>query len=332
MRLLGQLECEEQARKLAAWLLTLGIETKVEPPEPEEAQTEIWVKDEDRLDQAKEELQNFLRQPNDARYANAVAQAETIAKREQQRRARIQKNIVKVQPSQNSSRSPLTILLIVICGVVVLLTDFGEPPRDKAVYRALQFVAVGPPASERLVEIAANDPDDLRVRLASLQRGELWRLVTPIFIHYGAFHILFNMLWLYQFGRMIEMRYGTPSLGVLVLGTAAISNFFQCTVPVAIGGLTPGFVGGVLITALGGMSGVVYGLFGFIWIRSIFDRSSGFYLPQSTIVILIGWLFFCMLPTSTQLTGSFTANWAHAVGLVVGMIAGYWPVLTGKSA
>ena len=74
------------------------------------------------------------------------------------------------------------------------------------------------------------------------------------------------------------------------------------------------------------MSGVVYGVFGFIWMRSKVDPSSGMFMSQGTVTILIVWLFFCMTPFSEQVVGN-VANWAHGVGLLVGMAAGYWPAI-----
>ena len=72
--------------------------------------------------------------------------------------------------------------------------------------------------------------------------------------------------------------------------------------------------------AFGGMSGVVYGLFGYLWMKSRFDPWSGMHMDQQTVVILIAWFFLCM----TGWVGPI-ANWAHGVGLVVGMAIGYAP-------
>ncbi|MGL4552763.1 MAG: rhomboid family intramembrane serine protease [Gemmataceae bacterium] len=61
-------------------------------------------------------------------------------------------------------------------------------------------------------------------------RGEVWRLLTAAFLHSesGVYHILFNMLGLWWFGRQIEDRIGTREFLVLYLAAAAFSSAFYC--------------------------------------------------------------------------------------------------------
>jgi GlpG protein len=88
-----------------------------------------------------------------------------------------------------------------------------------------------------------------------------------------------------------------------VLIIAVISNLTQFL-----------FTGG----GFGGMSGVVYGLFGYVWIRGKLDPTSGLYLHPTTVAMMMIWLFVCMI----GVMGSI-ANAAHASGLLVGVIWGY---------
>ena len=337
MRFIGDLEDSRQARDFAAFLLVKGIATQVDELE-EGKRCEIWVKDEDQCDDALADFNAFKLNPNDSKYSGAVQQAQVLVREEEKKRQQAQKRMVKVSGGVLPKRKPLTIGIIVVCVLVGLLTSFGEGlgngedarvKFDDPVYRALQFVCLRSAVLDKELESwnGANPKDDISLRLASIRRGEIWRLFTNVFIHYGIFHLVFNMVWFFQFGTLIENRYGTLKFGALVLATAILSSLLQGTVPGSIGGSVPGITpGGYWISAFGGMSGVVYGLFGFIWMKSTYDPNFGYRLSQSTVIILMGWLFFCMLPAEMRAGigfGTNVANWAHGVGLIVGLAVGY---------
>ncbi|MEO6182356.1 MAG: rhomboid family intramembrane serine protease, partial [Verrucomicrobiota bacterium] len=150
--------------------------------------------------------------------------------------------------------------------------------------------------------------------LQEIRSGQVWRIFTPMFIHFGIMHIVFNMLWLRDLGSMIEAREGSWRLLLLVLLTAAGSNLAQYLISIpslpTMSGGRPNF---------GGMSGVVYGLLGYMWMRGKLDPASGLFLHKSTVTMMLIWLVVCF----TGLLGPI-ANLAHLFGLLIGMGAGFF--------
>jgi GlpG protein len=66
------------------------------------------------------------------------------------------------------------------------------------------------------------------------------------------------------------------------------------------------------------MSGVVYGLLGYVWIRGKFDPASGLYLHRSTVIMMLIWL----VAGFARVLGPI-ANYAHLGGLLIGMAWGW---------
>ena len=326
MRLLGVTEGQKKVGNFAAWLLTQEIETKVETTD--DGKVEVWVKEEDHFKSALSQYEEFLKNPDDSKYSSAVDQANQILREQEKKRRETQKKQMKVPRSSGgmgTPTGPMTKTVMILCLLVAILTNFNQDKTqlEQGANRALQFAAVDQPYSLELVETYLEDRDALSLRLASIQRGEIWRLVTPSFIHYGIFHFLFNMLWFLQFGRMIEGRYGTVWMAILVVAIAILSNFAQGVAPERLGGSAPYFPSGILISNFGGLSGVVFGLFGFIVIKQYSDSRSGFFLPQLTVVLLLGYMVFCMLPVAAPLVGSI-ANWCHVIGFITGAVMAYF--------
>ena len=129
-------------------------------------------------------------------------------------------------------------------------------------------------------------------------------------------HLIFNMIMVYQLGSLVEDRRGTVRMALMVLTIAIVSNLFQALVPHDWGG-------GVYF---GGMSGVLYGIFGYLFIKSRWEPELGMRIPQSTVVILILWMLLGFAGVLDELIGGHIANWAHGIGFLTGVVIAAVPL------
>ena len=275
MRKIGELPSGLDSAVFADYLRGEGIHSSLDDSESGVA---VWIHDEDRLDFAREQLQAFVANPREERFIAGARKGREVIREKFAELKSARKRVIRVQETwtiPTVDRCPITFGLIAISVLTFSFTHLGQ---DQAILNKLLMSEDG--------------------TLRQITQGEVWRLVSPIVLHFSVMHILFNMLWLRDFGFQLESRLGTPWFLGLVLPIAVISNLAQFH-------YSP--------TEFGGMSGVNYGLFGYLWLRGTLEPESGLFISPSSVTMLGLWFLICF----TGVVGP-VANTAHAVGLATG--------------
>lgn len=192
------------------------------------------------------------------------------------------------------AQAPLAAGLILVClAVFGLMAIFGD-----LVIGAMTITPIGVVGDQLSVGTLGD----------TLATGQLWRVISPAFLHFGWSHLIFNMLWLWYFGRQIEALQGPLRLLGVVMLSALVSNLAQYA------------TGTVLF---GGMSGVDYALLGYVWLMAWRVPKSGFFVPQMLVVFMLGWMVFTMTDFAEPIGFGNVANESHLGGLVSGLIMGW---------
>jgi GlpG protein len=185
---------------------------------------------------------------------------------------------------------PLTLLLIAVCVVLWFVAPLDTPT-------ALTYALLYPDFSYGTGLIVLSNV------LASFGIKQAVTMLTPILLHGGLLHLVFNMTWLLELGRRIERVQSAFSFALAIIVLALFSNTIQY------------FYGGG--NNFGGMSGVIYGLFAYIWTWQLFDPRKGLALPGSLILFMLA-----SLVIFTLLGLDMIANAAHIGGFLTGMAYG----------
>jgi GlpG protein len=286
MRQVASAGDENAARLFADVLCARGIDTEIS--KTRDGTWAVWVLEEDNVEAAREAWKAFEANPDSTEHTAARG---SVQRKGEARAVEVRRSRHKIIDVRRRFRSPAgtpraTLVLVAISVAVTAVVGIGRQPE------LANWLFIG-----RAEEIAFQRP------FFYVVHGEPWRLVTPIFLHLSFLHILFNMWWLVDLGSLIERRIGTWRFLALVLVTAVISNVSQYV-----------WTGSPFF---GGMSGVIYALFGYVWLRGRLDPSLGFYVPTSAAVILLVWL-------AVGFTGRLgaVANITHLSGLISGLVFG----------
>ncbi len=137
----------------------------------------------------------------------------------------------------------------------------------------------------------------------------MWKFLTTCFFHDLSFmmHLLFNMMWIFTLGPLMERGIGTAKTVLFFAATGFISSAISCAISEV-----PGV----------GMSGIVYALVGFMW--TAWPRWTGFLekFNGQTVKLLIFWQLICFVLTAT---GAYNVgNAAHISGMIYGALIGKW--------
>lgn len=295
MRHIGQLPDQAQARTFSEFLVGKKIPNEIEQ-DPDGTWT-VWINDDEQIAEAQEALTRFRAAPNTSEFRNAAGEAAKVRKAQADDLATYRRRVKTrsgLFPKVGAfGAGVLTFGLVFMCAAVAVYSKLGKD---------FDFVR----------NLLITDPMGAGAGTGFLPEvfsGEVWRLITPIFLHFGIMHIGFNSIWLFQLGSMIEARQGALRLALLVAIIGVLSNLAQYL-------FTPH-------APFGGMSGVVYGLAGYIWMRGKYDERSGLGLDSTTVTFMMVWLVLCF----TGWVGRI-ANIAHLSGLILGVVWGrvsaYW--------
>lgn len=196
-------------------------------------------------------------------------------------------------PELDFRRTPVTLLVAAVVVAIELVCTF-DPDRRNVYYSAWKLGI-----------------------LSTVWSGELWRPFTTTLLHGQMFavpllHAGFNVYWLVTFGRALEPYFGSFRylLVLIVLAfCATMPSFLASNWDTA-----PGPQHGTV-----GLSGVIYGLFGILWMGHRYRPSFQSVCGPDVIQFFIAWFLFCL---AMSVAGSSIDNVSHGAGALVGVLFG----------
>ena len=153
----------------------------------------------DKYELAQQEFEQFIAEPNHAKYQQAAWQNGDVT----DVNAHAPALLSSFKTQFFSHAGIVTLVVFALCWLVFLASNFGW---GNAIFRQLQFYP--------------------QLSIDGLLQAP-HRLLGPAFFHFSWLHIAFNTMWWWQLGGAIESKLGKGSLINLLLVSAIVSNLGQ---------------------------------------------------------------------------------------------------------
>lgn len=268
-----QLDSTVNLAGFSQWLTGQGVPHRITE---ENDQQVLWLENPQHAEPVLEALERFLAEPE---LREAV---------DRQHRSPV---FVGGRWQPSPKHAPLVLSAIVVALLMVWVTSMGRNELSAA------LMIIDPRDFDW--STLAGRIDALSSTLAS---GQVWRLLTPDFLHFSWTHIIFNSVMLWFLGSQIEWFDGRGRLLTLFLVTSIFSNGLQY------------LVSGPLF---GGLSGVVYGILGYCWLSQ--RKLPRFQFPSALVTFAVAWMVIGFTPFTEMLGLGRMANEAHLGGFVSGV-------------
>ena len=141
---------------------------------------------------------------------------------------------------------------------------------------------------------------------------EPWRLFTSVLPHVDLIHLIFSIYWLYVFGNKVEVIFGSVKTALIYLFVGIGSSLADYA----------------LARSGVGLSGIGYGLFGFLWVLSRNDSRFTDAVTRQVVLLFVVWFLLCIALTLADVWQ--VGNVAHGAGAVLGCVLG-WCVVARTS-
>jgi|GEM_PF-2843788 len=140
----------------------------------------------------------------------------------------------------------------------------------------------------------------------TIGQQKYWQLITPTFIHFGWLHIIFNALWMGILGARVEYSLGlSKTLGVFIF-ISVVANLVQYMLSAGV--------------PFGGLSGLVYGLIGFLIVQHKCAPTAMNTLGKGMIIMMLVFMLLGLFGIIDVFIAGSIANGAHLGGFIAGLL------------
>jgi membrane associated rhomboid family serine protease len=192
-------------------------------------------------------------------------------------------------PQMSFNRTPVTLIVTALAAALEIASTVNPELRDHY-YMTLKLGMLSP-----------------------IWSGEVWRPFTTCLLHGNLVHAAFNIYWTLIFGQVLETRLGPWRYLFLF----ALLGYVSSLVQFLVSNLNTPLDGQA---GLVGLSGILYGLFGILWVGRRWREEYWNVCNNDTVRLLIIWFFLCIAMTHFNVMR--VGNVAHGTGLAFGCLYG----------